>query len=503
MRHTRTTSDEGGYVLPLTALLIVVLLAFAGLSVDVGGWYARAAQLQRSADAAALAGVVWMPDFSRAEAAAVAAAGRNGFTDGADNISVDVTPVAGDDRRLRVQIADATADQFFSQLVRDEVSVTRAATAEYVLPVPLGSPRNIFGTGNLIFGGSAENYWAAVSGYCSGVENGDLRLARGDRTWNGSDWTCPGLADSPDYDASGYQYAISLAQDLPQALTVEIYDAAYYQSSSAPDRSLRSGSVITTRFEIWDDNGTPLDSSDNVRLSSTVVASGASGWRETWRSLPSISVPRAGRYFLRVFTQAGEANSYGSNGFGIRARTGSTFAACTTISGATGYSASCPQVHGVAEMSIYANQPGTQADFYLAQVDPVHAGKTLRVELFDPGEGASAIQVLNPNGTVEPFTWSTPCNPPTPPTGGCSGTSGAGDRLVVSGTGTQPSPNLSSNSRYNNRRVTLLVDIPADAVTRYAGKAWWKIRYQTTASAVTDRTTWGATIIGDPVHLVE
>ena len=37
-------------------LLLVPLMAFTGLAVDVGGWYARGAQLQRAADAAALAG---------------------------------------------------------------------------------------------------------------------------------------------------------------------------------------------------------------------------------------------------------------------------------------------------------------------------------------------------------------------------------------------------------------------------------------------------------------
>ena len=51
----------------MTALLLVPLLAFAGLAVDVGGWYARGTQLQRAADAAALAGAALMPDFPAAQ----------------------------------------------------------------------------------------------------------------------------------------------------------------------------------------------------------------------------------------------------------------------------------------------------------------------------------------------------------------------------------------------------------------------------------------------------
>ena len=57
---------EQGFILATTAMLFIVLLAFAGFTVDVGAWYARGAELQRVADAAALAGVVWMPDLTKA-----------------------------------------------------------------------------------------------------------------------------------------------------------------------------------------------------------------------------------------------------------------------------------------------------------------------------------------------------------------------------------------------------------------------------------------------------
>ena len=58
-------------------------------------------------------------------------------------------------------------------------------------------------------------------------------------------------------------------------------------------------------------------------------------------------------------------------------------------------------------MSIYANlggAVGTYANFYLAQIDPVHAGKTMRVNLFDAGEGAQQLQILDPNGNPATFT---------------------------------------------------------------------------------------------------
>jgi hypothetical protein len=87
--------------------------------------------------------------------------------------------------------------------------------------------------------------------------------------------------------------------------------------------------------------------------------------------------------------------------------------------------------------------------------------------------------------------------------GKSAGTSTPEDRLSVSGSGTQPSSNLSSSSKYNNRQMSLIVALPNDYASRYGTKTWWKIRYRTTSTSVTDRTTWSATIIGDPVHLVK
>ena len=52
-------------------------------------------------------------------------------------------------------------------------------------------------------------------------------------------------------------------------------------------------------------------------------------------------------------------------------------------------------------MSIYANLGGVAGDtatFYLAEVAALHAGKTMQLTLFDSGEGAQSIEVLDPNG---------------------------------------------------------------------------------------------------------
>ena len=503
--------QDRGFTLTLAALILVPLLVLSAMAVDVGAWFSRGSGLQKAADAAALAGVVWMPDFDKAADVALETAARNGFVDGVDGITVTPAKVSGNDQQLKVTVADSNAPQFFSQLVLDKVAINRAATGEYILPVPLGSPKNIFGTGSLTFGASTpENFWAAVNGYCSGHESGDLKLA----FWESYDTTASATAQcnngsvgTADYDPEGYLYAVELPASSGQ-LTLQAYDPSYMDAScpgggSSPDLRL-SGELqtITTTFQMYDRDDTPLSSSDNPLVTTYTANSCDATNRNTWRTLHTFTSPQAGTYYIRVKTAAQTTESRGSNGFGLRAYTGASFSLCSTITTDVGYSASCPQVHGVDDMSIFANlggAAGSTAAFYLAEVDPVHAGKTMKVSLFDSGEGASAIEVLDPNGNPVTFDWSTKCtNPPAPATGGCSG---SGSSLNVSGTGTQPVSGLISTSKYNDRTMDLEIDIPSDYTAQYGTKVWWKIRY-TLGSNPTDRTTWSVVILGDPVHLV-
>ena len=49
----------------MTALCLLPLMAFAAFGVDLASFYSRASYLQKSADAAALAGTVWMPNLTK------------------------------------------------------------------------------------------------------------------------------------------------------------------------------------------------------------------------------------------------------------------------------------------------------------------------------------------------------------------------------------------------------------------------------------------------------
>src|SRR5689334_15099031 len=127
-RRTRVRGEKG-YVLIMAALLLLPLLAFTAFAVDIGSWYTYANRMQRAVDAAALAGVVWMPNDEKAEQVALETAKANGFDAAASDIVVSITPVGN--RRLRVYIHDTSVERYFSSLFVNTVDIERQALAEY------------------------------------------------------------------------------------------------------------------------------------------------------------------------------------------------------------------------------------------------------------------------------------------------------------------------------------------------------------------------------------
>ena len=151
---------DAGYVMFMLAITMIVLFTACAFAVDLGSFYARASRIQRAADAAALAGVVWMPgDFAHAQTDALAVAAKNGFSSG-----VTVTAVAGNPYQLKVTILDAHVPRFFSTILsKSPMTITRAAVAEFAPVVPLGSPDNRLGNDPLSTPAYLAYLWASIS----------------------------------------------------------------------------------------------------------------------------------------------------------------------------------------------------------------------------------------------------------------------------------------------------------------------------------------------------
>lgn len=488
--HRRRIRGEKGYALILAALLLLPLLAFTGFATDVGAWYARASRIQRAADAASLAGVVWMPDLAQARTVALATAQRNGFVNGQDDITITVSAPPGSTRQLRVMIEDAKADQFFSSLFMGDVAITRAATAEYILPVPLGSPNNSFGNDPVTPQSPYPNLWAAINGPFENMDQGDPFAASCTHGTTG----CATITN-PSYRDTGYNYAVDCSGCTAGAtLTVEVYDAGFYSRANAStetgDTLPGSGSPSTgprTLFELFRSDNTPLDNSDNPSLggqcgtgfSGTSIAANESTnyYKNTWRTLCTVSVTTPGVFPLNVrtsdipgFTDSGR----GTNQYSLKART------------AFGPQ---PRVYALGDMSMFNNVGGT-ASFYLAEVDQVHSGKTFQISLYDPGEssGNAYMSVVNPAGITPGCTYR-------------NRDTGVSTTLTVCRI--QTSNN--GSALFNGDWLDIDIALPANYACTLGTVpgCWWTIRYEFPVGGTpTDRTTWSAQIIGDPVHLV-
>src|SRR6267143_403950 len=88
MRRADLSSDRG-QTLVLVAIMLTALFGFTGIVADVAWYELNLVRIQRAADAAALAGVVYLPaNPSAAVNAALAEATKNGYANGTAGVSV-------------------------------------------------------------------------------------------------------------------------------------------------------------------------------------------------------------------------------------------------------------------------------------------------------------------------------------------------------------------------------------------------------------------------------
>ncbi|HLA16122.1 MAG TPA: pilus assembly protein TadG-related protein, partial [Candidatus Limnocylindrales bacterium] len=140
-----------GQVLIIFSLTIFVFVGLCAVVVDVAWYWANNLRIQRAADAAALAGVVHLPgDPTTAYAVARSEATKNGYTSGVDGFTVTPIQDPVNNRRLEVTISGQVGTYFSHVLGVHEFAASRQSRAEFVLPVPMGSPEAYYGTFGLV-----------------------------------------------------------------------------------------------------------------------------------------------------------------------------------------------------------------------------------------------------------------------------------------------------------------------------------------------------------------
>jgi putative Flp pilus-assembly TadE/G-like protein len=216
MRTDKFRRDQTGQILVIVALMLVPLLGFTGLVADVAWYEVNIMRIQRAADAAALAGVVYLPNnIAGAQNAARQESSKNGFTHGVNGVNVIATPEALNNRILRVDVSSPVRSWFARLFGITQYSASRNARAEFVLPVPMGSPQDYYGINVLCRNSdtppacpqvaSASSGNLTPLGFFGGVEG------RGGDRGNGDAYSPrynPRPTLNAGYDPNGYQYIV-------------------------------------------------------------------------------------------------------------------------------------------------------------------------------------------------------------------------------------------------------------------------------------------------------
>ncbi|MEO3936007.1 pilus assembly protein TadG-related protein [Dermatophilaceae bacterium Soc4.6] len=521
---------DSGVVAILTALLMTTFIGFCAIAVDVGHWYLVKLQTQKAADAAALAGVVYLPDnVAGAMTVATQYAQDNGFGVSATT-SVTTTRVPGDPGRLSVTVS-TTVTNFFTGLFGLPTStISSRGDAAYAGPVSMGSPCNRIGndpdatpaTGSSACSGlGTGRFWAGVSGERTDKQNGDpyqSTLCTGATSDN-----CP-AGTNTDYTAEGYLYNITVKT--AGATQIEIFDPDFVATGNqcdstnldgataarnpfvkdATDANNRYGKgnsansgwctgdtnnliggatkeVMQTSYSVLGTQGganiadhTPIDKCTRTWTGFDGALSAALdqkspgynvGVAESFRRwVPLCTVRGAGTYILKVNGAGGNAQNH----FSIRAVGGDV--ETTTVSGRQ-------------RLGIFTSDDSPGTTFYLARVPSTSAGQTLVVRFFDVGDAKNAGKM-----TIKPPSGSVGCRQ-----------YDVRDAPI----GSLDPCAITTSTSLNGRWITLRVPIPAtyDCNDSNNAACWYTVSFDYKGAVPTDTSAWTAAMDGQAVRLVK
>ncbi len=416
------------------------------------------------------------------------------------------------DANLRVRVYNVTSTNCGTvrmDLIRVRASYTTSVTTPATYPV-LSVPNPAGGTL------PTQGFWGAIFTSGGVRENGDRYAPLYIGANNPPDGTNGG--PNPNYDPDGYDYTVEVGVNGEVRLFDPIFCATGPSLSGgwygAGDHWTTDGTgggntlgPVSVQFRLYDTNGTPYSTTDDTPTGSILAYnpgsstlgdfSGSFGTPQNngtanaadcssnpahnrwvaptgWSGLP------AGTYRLNVNTNLGQNATFGAENL---------FSIWVSGSGRA-------RVYGGGRMAAYTNLDDTGAggpqQFYFAQIESMHAGKTMVITLFDPGEASrdSYLRFLSPQGgTYHYATFSWESN---------DGRSGTNVTEIQTAS-------TSSGALFNNRILTIEIPLPTDYGAAgldpngIGEDGWWIVEYD--VRAANDTTTWEVAIRGNPVHL--
>jgi Flp pilus assembly protein TadG len=182
MPHGPKRAVDGGQVVALAVLWMVVLLGMGAVAIDVGSWYLAKRQVQASVDAAALAGAGQLPaGWSTAQTAAAATFATNGKP-GDTAITENTTTLASNDT-VKVSGVRFSPSYFANVFGIDSATIRATASAT------VKSYSKISSTGQVMPWAIMRASWALGSQYSiytdnTSSNNGALSLPLNDSSGN-------------------------------------------------------------------------------------------------------------------------------------------------------------------------------------------------------------------------------------------------------------------------------------------------------------------------------
>lgn len=229
-RWQERNRQERGVVVIWVTLMLVALIGMCGFAVDLSNWWLQSERLQRAADAGAHAGVVFLPaDLQGATSTARAETAKNGYrATGADQNATVTVAQEPNPNRLRVKVTAEVPTYFVRVFGINSIDLTREAVAEYVAPVPMGSPENKVGN-DPENGYISPQFWLNVAGPNGNKQSGDRYQSK---NCTASVASCTSSVNAgiqnDDYAYDGYAFGLKVENVVAgQPLLVRAYDPAF------------------------------------------------------------------------------------------------------------------------------------------------------------------------------------------------------------------------------------------------------------------------------------
>jgi hypothetical protein len=409
------------------------------------------------------------------------------------------------------------ANQFYNSGGNDKICQwrTQISSTTTTPPNPIDPSRSpgfwamIEGPGAVSTNGDAYNTRCYIDNNCSSVQNLEYK--------------------APSNPDRGFWYVVKMPSTAVSSVSINVFDASYNSSGSidagAGDRNFGGSAEFQTEFRIYRQTN-PLEFSQRTPVGGSTgnQTEGSCYWnmgaetafRTQWKRLCTINAPEPRAIYLVNVRTTGTSGN-GINGYALEAVTNGTHTASPQ-----------PALYAFENMGMQNNNtcsptPCTPppATFYLAEVGPQYAGKTLVVDLWDPGDasGNASLFPKKPSPSAPKPIVDVPaadCVYLSSPAPNPSQTSSDGGATGVINTSPHASDfptscgirsTISGTRQFNGEWLTIRIAIPSNYTCTQgvnpettANSCWWGIEYNFSASA-NDVTTWRARIEGNPVHL--